>query len=119
MKAVHPFSVDRLIQSAMAVPAENRLMALMRLHIGQENNVAWLQRVVDDAFAGIPFASDVTDDIIKKSGDIEEEQIHWVEVVLEALKAKGVQLGSIKCRLGMGRVEFLGHVVSQHGLEPL
>jgi len=42
-----------------------------------------------------------------------------VRVVLERLHAKGVQLSPKKIKLGMQKLEFLGHVVSADGVEPM
>ena len=38
---------------------------------------------------------------------------------MERLHARGVQISPKKCKLGMRRLEFLGHVVSGSGVEPM
>lgn len=119
LKAFHQCKVDESMQPCMAFHAGNRLMTWQRLPFGQKNSVAWWQRVVDEALAGIPYAAAFADDIMVWSGDDEAEHIRRVGVVLEALRAKGVQLSPKKCHLGMRRIEFLGHVVSRDGVEPM
>ena len=59
------------------------------------------------------------DDVVIWSTDDEEEHMRRVHVVLERLHAKGVQISPKKCKLGMQRLEFLGHIVSADGVEPM
>jgi hypothetical protein len=58
------------------------------------------------------------DDVIIWSSGGEEEHVRVVRAVLARLRAKGIQLSPKKCKLGMRRVEFLGHIVSDEGVEP-
>jgi hypothetical protein len=69
--------------------------------------------------AGIGCAQAFADDIVVWSGGDEIEHIRRVRVVLERLHAKGVQLSPEKIKLGIHKLEFLGHVVSADGFEPM
>ena len=93
-------------------------MGWTRMPFGHKNAVAAWQRVVDDALRGLEFAAAFADDIIIWSGDDEQEHIRRVKVVLQRLKAKGVQLSPKKTKLGMRRIEWLGHILSSDGIEP-
>ncbi len=86
---------------------------------GGKNSVACWQRVVDEALAGISFAQAFADDIVIWSDGNEIEHMRRVRVVLERLHAKGVQLSPKRIKLGMHKLEFLGHVVSADGVEPM
>ena len=55
---------------------------------------------------------------IWSDGD-EIEHMRRVRVVLDRLRAKGVQLSPKKIKLGMHKLELLGHVVSADGVEPM
>ncbi len=74
---------------------------------------------MDEALAGIGFAQAVADDIVAWSNGDDVEHMRRVRVVLERLHAKGVQLSPKKIKLGMNKLEFLGHVVSADVVEPM
>ena len=117
-KAFHSLEVSEHCRKYLAFHAGNRLMAWTRMPFGHKNAVAAWQRVVDDALRGLDFAAAFADDIIIWSGDDEQEHIRRVRIVMQRLKAKGVQLSPKKCKLGMRRIEWLGHILSSAGVEP-
>ena len=117
-KAFHSLRVADKCKPYLSFHAGSRLMTWNRMPFGHKNSVAAWQRVVDDALRGIDFAAAFADDIVIWSPDNEQEHIRRVRVVLDRLRQKGVQLSPKKCKLGMRRIEFLGHVVSSEGVEP-
>ena len=117
-KAFHSLRVAEKCKPYLSFHAGSRLMTWNRMPFGHKNSVAAWQRVVDDALRGIEFAAAFADDIIIWSADDEEEHIRRVKVVLDRLRQKGVQLSPKKCKLGMRRIEFLGHIISREGVEP-
>ena len=117
-KAFHSLRVADKCKPFLAFHAGSRLMTWNRMPFGHKNSVAAWQRVVDDALRGITFAAAFADDIIVWSPDDEQEHIRRVKTVLGRLRQKGVQLSPKKCKLGMRRIEFLGHIVSNEGIEP-
>ena len=85
---------------------------------GGKNSVACWQRIVDNALAGVAFAQAYADDILVWSNGNETEHIRRLRVVMDRLHQAGVQISPKKCKLGMRRVEFLGHIISKDGVEP-
>eukprot|EP00873_Tetraselmis_striata_P043383 jgi/Tetstr1/463647/TSEL_008508.t1 len=86
---------------------------------GHKNCVAAWQRIVDQALAGLDFAVAFADDVLIFSHDDEQEHMRRVRIVFDRLKAPGVQVSPPKTALGLSRVNFLGHIVSGAGVEPM
>lgn len=118
-KAFHQVKVAEDTQPLLAFHSGGRLMTWNRMPFGGKNSVACWQRVVDEALAGVEFAQAYADDIIVWSDGDEAEHMRRVEVVMNKLHSHGVQISPKKCKLGMQRLEFLGHVVSAGGVEPM
>ena len=57
------------------------------------------------------------DDIIV-FGETFEQHLKRLEAVLERLRAAQLKLKPSKCHLFQCRVSFLGHIVSEFGIEP-
>ena len=118
-KAFHQVPVSTETQPLLAFHSGTRLLTWRRMPFGGKNSVACWQRIVDEALQGLEFAQAFADDVVIWSTDDEEEHMRRVRVVLERLHAKGVQISPKKCKLGMQRLEFLGHIVSADGVEPM
>lgn len=56
------------------------------------------------------------DDLIILSNTLEEHKI-WLMKVLTCLKEYGLKLSSEKCKFFQMSVQYLGHVVSENGVE--
>ena len=56
------------------------------------------------------------DDIIVYSADV-DTHLDRLRAVFERLQAAGLKLKPSKCRLFQRRVEFLGHMISEDGIE--
>ena len=85
---------------------------------GLTNAPATFQKVIDFALTGIrwDFGFAYIDDIAIYSETFEEHLIH-IEEVLIRIRAAGLHLKGKKCFLGMDKLPYLGHVVTQAGLE--
>lgn len=118
-KAFHQVKVAEATRPLLAFHSGGRLMTWNRMPFGGKNSVACWQRVMDEALNGIEFAQAYADDVLVWSDGNETEHIRRVKVVLDRLKEKGVQMSPKKCKLGMRRIEFLGHIVSRGGVEPM
>ena len=57
------------------------------------------------------------DDILL-TGATEEEHIKTLDEVLQRLETAGVRLKQSKCAFMKSEVEFLGHRVTRHGVQP-
>ena len=118
-KAFHQVDVAADTQPLLAFHSGGRLMTWNRMPFGGKNSVACWQRVVDEALAGISYAQAFADDIMVWSGANETEHMQRVKTVMDRLHARGIQISPKKCKLGMRRLEFLGHIVSGDGVEPM
>ena len=58
------------------------------------------------------------DDVLIASATPEEHKQH-LRLVLERFQKNGIVVNPSKCKLGVATLEFLGHKVSEHGIEPL
>ena len=117
-KAFHQVPVAEDTQPMLAFHSGHRLLTWRRMPFGGKNSVACWQRIVDDALQGLEFAQAFADDVVVWSDGDEVEHMRRVRVVLERLHSKNIQISPKKTKLGMQRLEFLGHVVSASGVEP-
>jgi len=58
------------------------------------------------------------DDILVASETPEEHRSHQ-QRVFEKLQAAGIQINAAKCSFGLEEVNFLGYVISGHGIRPM
>jgi hypothetical protein len=85
--------------------------------MGLMNSGATFQRLMDMLMAGLVFESCLVylDDIIVFSRSL-GEHFERLEAVFKRLRACGLKLKPIMCRLLQKQVGFLGHVVSEDGI---
>ena len=76
------------------------------------------QRMMDNVLQGLPYAFMYLDDMLVASPS-PEEHVHHLREVLSRLETAGLVLIGEKCVLGVSEVEYLGHLVSAHGIKPL
>jgi len=55
------------------------------------------------------------DDIIVHGGT-EDECLANLRQVFERLRSRGITLNPEKCRFGLSQVEYVGHIINEHGL---
>ena len=82
------------------------------------NAPATFQRLMESVLAGLTrkFCVVYIDDILVFSRTFEEHLIH-LRQVMERLDRAGLRLKPKKCNFVRERVEYLGHVISKHGIE--
>ena len=89
------------------------------LSMGLTNAVATFARIMNELlkdFIGV-FVLVYIDDILIYSASIEEHETH-VKLVINVLAKHGFKVKLSKCDLIKTSVKFLGHVVSENGLQP-
>ena len=81
------------------------------------NTPATFQRLMNLVLAGLQWSSCLVylDDIIIV-GSTFEEHMERSKAVLERLRKAGLKLQPLKCRFFQQEVQYLGHVVSKHGI---
>ena len=85
---------------------------------GLANAPATFERLMERVLAGLHWETCLIyiDDIIAFSKTF-DEHVDRLTQVLQILRAANLKLASHKCKLFRSRVEFLGHVVSDRGVE--
>lgn len=87
--------------------------------MGLSNSPATFQRMMELVLRGLPWHICMVylDDILIYSGTFEEHLTHLKEV-FSRIQSAGLKLNPGKCHLARDHVVFLGHVVSEKGLQP-
>ena len=96
------------------------LVRFLRLPYGYKNSVYDFQRVMDKvlAEAGLSNCAWAYVDDVLIASNTAEQYIKDVEAVLLALHAVGLRVHPGKSVFCSDRMEYLGHVITPHGLEP-
>ena len=87
--------------------------------MGLSNSPATYQRMMELVLRGLPWNICMVylDDVLLFSKTF-EQHLSCLEEVFSRIKAAGLKLNPAKCHLARNHVVFLGHVISQHGLQP-
>ena len=89
-----------------------------RCPFGLSQAPAYFQRLVHEVLRGLPFAFGYLDDILLFSTGIEAHLEHLRIVFLRLREAK-LKLKASKCSFFKKHIQYLGHLVSGDGIEPL
>ena len=89
------------------------------LSFGLANSPSVFQRLMDLVLAGMTWETCLVyiDDVIVFSKTFDEHVVR-LSAVLQRIRNAGLKLKPSKCRLFQRRVVFLGHVLSDEGIEP-
>jgi hypothetical protein len=89
----------------------------LRLPMGLKSAPAYFQAMMVAALVGLIYliCEVYLDDIIVHGGD-EAEFIKHLRMVFQRLKEKNITVNPKKCKFGLTRIEYIGHVLSQEGL---
>ena len=89
-----------------------------RCPFGLTQAPAYFQRVVHEVIEGLTFAYGYLDDILVFSKSIEEHFQHC-EIIFKRLKRFRLKLSYEKCAFLKSQVQYLGHLLSGAGIEPV
>ena len=89
-----------------------------RCPFGLSQAPAYFQRLVHEVLKGITFAFGYLDDILIFSPD-NKTHLEHLEVVFQRLKEADLKLKASKCNFFKKHIQYLGHLVSGEGIEPL
>lgn len=87
-----------------------------RMPFGLTNAPATFQRLMESQLGDLPFCQVYLDDIIIFSSTF-EQQLERLEQTFQRLKSCGLKLKPSKCNLFRKRVRYLGHIISEDGVE--
>ena len=79
---------------------------------------AYFQKLINDVLKGCNFAMGYLDDIIIYS-ITEKEHLEHLEEIFSRLRAAGLKLELEKCSFFRKHIQYLGHLISAEGIQPL
>ena len=89
-----------------------------RVPFGLTQAPAYFQKLINDVLKGCNFAMGYLDDIIIYSRS-EKEHLEHLEEIFIRLKAAGLKLKLEKCCFFKRHIQYLGHLISADGIQPL
>ena len=89
-----------------------------RVPFGLAQAPAYFQTLIDKVLDNIDFAMGYLDDIIIFSRS-EEEHLDHIEQVFKRLEEAGLKLSLEKCSFFKKHIQYLGHLLSEEGIQPL
>jgi hypothetical protein len=110
-----PVAAEDVGKTAVITPFG--LFEFLRMPFGLRNAGQSFQRLMDSITADLPHAFSYLDDVIVASTADQHEQA--LRAVLERLQQHGMVVNLEKCQFGQQEVQFLGHLVTAGGIQPL
>ena len=89
-----------------------------RVPFGLAQAPAYFQRLINEVLTGCDFAMGYLDDIIIYSKS-KEEHLQHLEEIFERLCKAGLKLILQKCSFFKKHIQYLGHLISDEGIQPL
>ena len=89
-----------------------------RVPFGLTQALAYFQKLINNVLKGCNFAMGYLDDIIIYSKS-EKEHLEHLEEIFIRLKAAGLKLKLEKCCFFKKHIQYLGHLISADGIQPL
>ena len=89
-----------------------------RVPFGLAQAPAYFQKLINDVLKGCSFAMGYLDDIIIYSRS-EKEHLEHLEEIFTRLKTAGLKLKLEKCCFFKKHIQYLGHLISADGIQPL
>ena len=89
-----------------------------RVPFGLAQAPAYFQKLINDVLRGCNFAMGYLDDIIIYSRN-DKEHLEHLEEIFKRLKAAGLKLKLEKCCFFKKHIQYLGHLISAEGIQPL
>ena len=89
-----------------------------RVPFGLAQAPAYFQKLINDVLKGCNFAMGYLDDIIIYSRS-EKEHLEHLEEIFTGLKTAGLKLKLEKCCFFKKHIQYLGHLISADGIQPL
>ena len=94
------------------------LSSLGKYQFGLTQAPAYFQKLINDVLRGCNFAMGYLDDIIIYSRS-EKEHLEHLEEIFIRLKGAGLKLKLEKCCFFKKHIQYLGHLISADGIQPI
>jgi Reverse transcriptase (RNA-dependent DNA polymerase) len=114
----HQLPLDKASRAKTALSTRRGLYLWTTVPFGIRNGPAAFQRLLDSVLAGLTFECCLLylDDIIVYSKSF-EQHMDALDKVFTTLHDAGLKLNASKCSFDVNRVTYLGHIISEHGIE--
>jgi len=89
-----------------------------RLPMGLSISPDWFQKCMTELFSNLPFVKCYLDDIAIITDGSYEDHMEKLDIVLQRLEEKGLQVNGRKSYWGVKEVEYLGYILTQDGVKP-
>ena len=95
------------------------LFEFLRMPFGLKNAAQAFQRLLDQVCRGLEeFLFVYLDDILIASCDAKQHR-HHLRLLFKRLAEHGLVINVAKCKFGVDAIDFLGHRVTEQGVQPL
>ena len=115
--AYQQIPLDKESKESVTINTHKGLFRYNRLPFGVHSAPAIFQSVMEGLLRDIPPTVVYIDDILI-TGTTEEEHLQNIHKVLTRLGEEGVTLKKGKCQFLLDKVDYLGHSISEDGLQP-
>ena len=110
--------VDEESKQYLTINTHQGLYVYNRLPFGVSSAPAIFQKLMDTVLQGVPGVTCYIDDILVSSAD-EDSHLQSLEEVFNRLEKHGFRLKLEKCEFLLKSIEYLGHIVSKDGIQPV
>ena len=115
-RAYHQVPVAKEDQMKTVINTTLGLYKFLRMPFGLKNAGQCFMRNISSILSGMPFLFVYMDDVIIMSPNLEEHVDH-IEQVFKKLSSYNILVNDQKCEFVKTEVEFLGHKITQDGIE--
>ncbi len=110
--------LDESSMQYVTINTHKGLYSFTRLPFGVASAPAIFQKIMDRILQGLPNVGCYIDDILI-TGEDEASHLQTLEEVFIRLEKHGIRLRQEKCCFMIPKVEYLGHQISEEGIQPL
>lgn len=115
--AFHQLELDEQSRYITTFVAPSGLYRYRRLMFGVNSAPEICQNTINQIISDCVNTKNIADDIIVW-GNNKASHDKNVECTIQKLMGKGLTLNKEKCQFGMTQIEFMGHLLSKHGIGP-